>query len=860
MMTVLRELFSEGFIPHGHCYLWKPGLVWLHAGSDFLTAIAYYLIPVILVYFVRKRPDVPFPEILILFSAFILACGTTHLLEVWTLWHPVYWVSGSIKAATAVISLFTAWELVPLMPQALALASPAQLEAINQDLTYQITERQQTEAELRRYKDQLEVLVMERTAELLQSNQQLQQEVADRKRAEIALQQLNQEMELKVQERTQELACSAALLREREKNLRALVENTPDIIARFDCELRHLYVSPNIEAISGLPADAFLGKTNQDLGMPDALVVYWETHLAEVFATGHPQEMEFSFSGLDGVRHYQAKMVAELTSDGSIASVLATSRDITALKQTQEALQQSETLFRRLFEEAPIGIVLGRVSDRKLFRANQMFCQMFGYSADELAELSYTDLTYPDDLMLESPLAEQAIAGAISTYQLEKRYVKKSGEIFWGHLTSAIIFDREGQPLYGLGMVQDISDRKRAEAAFQQQVQQAKLLRVITHRVRQSLDLDEILKTAVTEVRQTFQADRALIFQLLPNGTGQIIKESVLPQFLALGEGLWTDACLHPESLHYYCVGKPRIVSDVALDPWGACLGKFLHQIGVRSKISAPIIQHLEDGSTHIWGLLIVHACVHYRQWQPEEAGFLQQIGNQLAIAIQQSSLYHRVQSELAERKQIEEQLRTSLQEKEVLLKEVHHRVKNNLQMVSSLLSLQADSIHDPDILKPFIDSQQRVKTMALIHEKLYQSNNLAKINFAEYIQDLVDEVFQSYTAKTSAISHNVEVENVELAVDVAISCGLIVNELVSNAIKYAFQNQKSGEIKISFASQKMTQYILTVTDNGAGMPEDVDFRHSASLGLQIVCALTRQLRGTIKLDCTAGSAFSLEF
>ncbi len=149
MLEVLKNLFtSRTFIPHGHCYLWKPELVWLHVMGDALIALAYYSIPITLVYFVRKRVDLPFNWIFLLFGAFIVACGTTHVMEIWTLWHPTYWLSGFIKAITAVVSVCTAVLLMPLVPQALALPSPAKLEAANRELESEIRERQRTEARL----------------------------------------------------------------------------------------------------------------------------------------------------------------------------------------------------------------------------------------------------------------------------------------------------------------------------------------------------------------------------------------------------------------------------------------------------------------------------------------------------------------------------------------------------------------------------------------------------------------------------------------------------------------------------------------------------------------------------------------
>ncbi len=189
LQTALLLLSSKQFIPHGHCYLWKPELVSLHLVSDLSIALAYYSIPLTLIYFVQKRKDLPFNWIFLLFGAFIVACGTTHVMEVLTLWYPVYWLSGAIKVVTAAVSLYTALQLVPLVPLALALPSPAQLEAANQELRNQIVERERAEQQLNQYRNHLEELVKERTQELLRVNTQLQQEIHERKQSEAALQQ-----------------------------------------------------------------------------------------------------------------------------------------------------------------------------------------------------------------------------------------------------------------------------------------------------------------------------------------------------------------------------------------------------------------------------------------------------------------------------------------------------------------------------------------------------------------------------------------------------------------------------------------------------------------------------------------------
>jgi signal transduction histidine kinase len=188
MLEFLKSFLVSGpFIPHGHCYLWRLNLVWLHLISDALIALSYYSIPATLVYFVRKRQDLPFNWIFILFGIFIVACGTTHIMEIWTLWYPTYWLSGFIKVITAVASVYTAVVLVELIPQALAFPSPAQLEAANRVLQEQVMERLRVETALQMVNDQLEIRVEARTTELKNANQQLRSEIGERKRAEAEL-------------------------------------------------------------------------------------------------------------------------------------------------------------------------------------------------------------------------------------------------------------------------------------------------------------------------------------------------------------------------------------------------------------------------------------------------------------------------------------------------------------------------------------------------------------------------------------------------------------------------------------------------------------------------------------------------
>jgi PAS domain S-box-containing protein len=222
-------------------------------------------------------------------------------------------------------------------------------------------------------------------------------------------------------------------------------------------------------------------------------------------------------------------------------------------------------------------------------------------------------------------------------------------------------------------------------------------------------------------------------------------------------------------------------------------------------------------------------------------------IRNYIPLSVGENYHYHLWQyMDVTEGKHTEEQIKASLNEKEVLLKEIHHRVKNNLQIISSLLNLQANKIEDRTSLQVFKESQNRVKAMALIHERLYQSSDLAQIDFAGYVRNLTGHLMRSYKASSDSIRLNLQVDPVPMSFDVAIPCGLIINELVSNSLKYAFTNNHGGQIWIRFTEEADQRLRLVVKDNGGGLPENTDIENTQSLGLKLVRSLTEQLEGNL--------------
>jgi PAS domain S-box-containing protein len=213
---------------------------------------------------------------------------------------------------------------------------------------------------------------------------------------------------------------------------------------------------------------------------------------------------------------------------------------------------------------------------------------------------------------------------------------------------------------------------------------------------------------------------------------------------------------------------------------------------------------------------------------------------------------------DITERKKAEKQIKKDLKEKEVFLQEIHHRVKNNMQIISSLLKLQSAHIKDKRALELFQNSRDRVKTMSLIHDALYRSKDLANIDFADYVRKLTTQIFISYGANSNLIKIKINIKDVLLNINMAIPCGLIINELVSNSLKYAFPKGK-GEISISFTYKDKVN-TLRVKDNGIGILKEIDLENSSTLGLLLVNSLTKQLDGTLKLEKVKGTSFKITF
>jgi PAS domain S-box-containing protein len=229
-------------------------------------------------------------------------------------------------------------------------------------------------------------------------------------------------------------------------------------------------------------------------------------------------------------------------------------------------------------------------------------------------------------------------------------------------------------------------------------------------------------------------------------------------------------------------------------------------------------------------------------------------------VDVNGQTMFTVIMRDVTRRTQAEELIKASLHEKEALLKEIHHRVKNNLQVISSLLALQARAVADETTKKKFHESRDRVHSMALLHESLYHSDNLAWIDFPAYIRQLAEHLFRSYGATAERIRLRTDLDRLFLNMDIAVPCGLIVNELISNSLKYAFPEGRSGEIHVELRESGDRTASLTVADDGIGLDSGFDWVNASSLGLRLVRTLAQQLDATLEVGDGPGTHFRLTF
>jgi PAS domain S-box-containing protein len=479
--------------------------------------------------------------------------------------------------------------------------------------------------------------------------------------------------------------------------------------------------------------------------------------------------------------------------------ILEVFQDTRKNKADEIALRESELKFKNMYTHTPVGVALVSL-DNQIMQANHAFCSMLGYTEQELVGKTLKDITHPETLPENLALQDKLKHGTIETYELEKKFTHKDGHTVYGLLNATAITGPDGKPVYCLGNVADITHRKKSEKELR----------------RLSVRLALAASSAQIGIWELDLTTNELIWDDMMFQLYQISPEEFTADYAA-----WQGP-LHPEDRER---AEAEVMAAINAEKGFDTSFRIIHP----------------DGS--------VHTLKAYGVVERDTTG----------KPVKITGVNYDITSDIEHTQEIENNLR----EKETLLQEIHHRVKNNMQIIISLLRLQSPSFTDSRSKQLYRECQQRIRSMALVHEKLYRSTDLININFAGYIGDLANQLFHAYAASDSNIELRLDIAPIHLSIEKAIPCGLVLNELITNSLKYAFNDEKQEvkEITIELARADDEMVIINYWDNGCGLPDDFDPTTSDSLGFKLITLLTRgQLKGKIRFDNESGFGFGMKF
>ncbi len=510
------------------------------------------------------------------------------------------------------------------------------------------------------------------------------------------------------------------------------------------------------------------------------------------------------------------------------------------LKEAREQARRAEEQNQQLFDMIPA--LAWRATPTGVIDAiNKQWTDYTGISTEEAHRgewmRAYPGVDGQTALNQYAQLFSKGIAGTVETWLR-----RHDGEVRWFLHRVAPLYDARGEIVYWHGTATDIDDLKRAQALI---VSEKDLLQMNT----EVHTLTEILEALIRSVEK--QIDGASAALLLKDSAAQSFYHVAAPNLPTSFTTALDDARGGPfENVGISPTdgGQNVIVSNITGDPSWADYQELAAANGLRSCWSTEV--SAADGTT--LGILAVYAR-RLREITDREIGVCEQFAHLASVILGRK----RAEDAL---KGMNLKLQESLHEKESLLKEVHHRVKNNLQLISSMLSLQASRITDPAVSELFSESRNRVRSMALVHENLYRAGNFSKISMLAHIETLSASLARAYGLNGGSIELRTEVEDISLDLDIAIPVGLIVNELTSNALKHAFPDGRRGRVLIGLRRVGPARCELTLRDDGIGMAGSIDPRHSDSMGLQLVRDLTEQLHGSIAVTRERGTTFTLSF
>ena len=671
-------------------------------------------------------------------------------------------------------------------------------------------------------------------------------------------------------------------------------------------------VNPAFEEILGIKRKEMLGKNCSEVFGTDNST-YLKLY-SKVSQTGIPTHFETYFEGIG--KYFSINVFSP--SKGMFVTIF---EDITERRKNEKAYIENKRTLETLISNLP-GVAYKCQNDPNWtmgFVSDGCF-QLTGYHAEDLVnnkKISYNDLIHPDDRQMvwdtiQTCLNEKKpfkIIYRITTSDFKNKYVWEQGRG---------IFSSDGNLMALEGFITDITHRingeeeiKKSEAYYRTIFENTGTATIIIEEnttislansefeklsgySKEELEdkkswIDLLVEDEIEKVMNYHNTRRSkkstpknyeikfvnkdseiryvyVTVALLPYTQKRLIS------FLDITDKKESRKALNESQKKYRDLAEllPQTIFECNLE--GNIT--FINQIGLKifgytqeDLDTGLSVFKLVDPKDHLKVIEDAHRCLSMGAVSIEEYNALKKDGSYFPILEYSNSIkqygkvvgYRGVIVDLSDIKNVENNLKASLNEKEILVMEIHHRVKNNMQIISSLLNLQTKYVDDEEAVNILKESQNRVRSMAIIHEKLYHSKNLTKINFVDYIQSLVLNLFYSYNIKETQIKATLKLENICLNMETAVPCGLIISELISNSLKYAFPNDMNGEIIVSLKSEK-DKYHLCISDNGIGLPEDINFNNIRTLGLLLVNTLTEQIDGEITIQRGHGTKYKIMF
>jgi len=693
-----------------------------------------------------------------------------------------------------------------------------------------------------------------------------------------------------------------------------MFEHLPCEVFAKDINLLYLSCNSNFAHDLGITPDEIIGKSDFDF-FPKSFAEKYRADDRRVIDSGKMVKFEERFI-VDGEKKYVHTIKEPLRDDqGNIIGVLGIFFDISERKRAEESLRKSEEKYRLLIENQA-DLVVGVDTEGKFEFVSPSYCEMFGKTEEELLGKTFIPLVHEDD----QELTEKEMDGLYRppySCCVEQRAMTKDGWR-WIAWADKAVLDENKNVTSIIGVGRDITERKRAEEKLQQSEKRYRTLFdesrdaiYITSRDGRFLDVNPGL-LELFEYSKKEMIDKINVEEIYahPADRKKFLKEietkgAVRDYEVRFCKKNGTEMdCLLTSTVRRSSDGNIEgyqgIIRDItdrkqveaALRESEAQKKAILDASIDRIRLSDTDLRIIWANETHSRELdiesedligqhcykffvgrdspcpgcvaqkaLITGQVEHAILTRPEQDRHLD--SHAVPIKNESGEIVNIIQitRDITARKQAEGKLTASLKEKEILLQEIHHRVKNNMQVISSLLKLQAETMEDERLKEAFRDSQSRVRTMSLVHEKLYQSKDFTHVPFKDYLTSLIRYLSQSYTPQARKIEFVTEIEEIPLNITHAIPCGLIINELVSNALKHAFPEERTGTITISLRSPEKDTLALSVGDNGIGLPEAIDPHTTTSLGLHLVAILVEdQLKGEITVEREGGTTFHIVF